>query len=416
MRVLDELEHEIERIARAAGDARPSRRWWRKSALLALLPLGLATVAVGAVTSGILAGEPVENPPGLHLNPKSGLGVAVGAGKLLSVRAADPAGGPPWALRVVTTSRGLGCVQPGRVVGGKLGVLGRDGAFKDDGKFHERGAEVIQPLDCQQTDGAGHTFLAMSAQGVPASADGTGCVPRDYGGAKRPLCPPGSLRTILYGLLGPEATAVTYHDRTGRVVRAPVSRPEGAYLVVLPIDPKRKNFYFSPGATPAGGLLSVEYRDGTSCQLPHPPDGCPLNGYVAPKLPPVSRGQLAATVHVSVGTRAESPERDVAADQRRITVTFRARQPADARSFYTIGVQVLHGGKHCSAGRLFGPIAKDVKAGTVLTRTEWMNYRCRGMLKVNVGYTQQRRPSQMPFDVAGLGDDDKVGSVTVKLG
>ena len=126
MRMLDELEREIERVALEAGTVRP-RRWWRRSsALLVLLPLTVATVAVAAQT-GILSGEPVKNPPGLKLDPKKGLGVIVGPGKLFDVRASDPSGEPPWAVRMVKTSRGLGCVQLGRLVDGKLGVLGRDG-------------------------------------------------------------------------------------------------------------------------------------------------------------------------------------------------------------------------------------------------------------------------------------------------
>lgn len=39
-------------------------------------------------------------------------------------------------------------------------------------------------------------------------------------------------------------------------------RPEGGYVVVRPIDPKRKNFHFAPGVSPGSGLRSVEYRDG----------------------------------------------------------------------------------------------------------------------------------------------------------
>lgn len=419
MRVLDELEHEIERIAHAAGDARPRRRWWRKSVVLALLPLGLATVAVGAVTSGILTGEPVENPPGVHLDPKQGLGVAVGQGKLLGVRTPDLAGGPPWALRVIKTSRGLGCVQLGRLVDGKLGVLGRDGAFKDDGKFHERGAEILQPTDCQIKDGAGNVFVAMSYLGMPESGDAAACAPRERGGDDRPACPAGSLRTIFYGLLGPEATAVTYRDASGKVVRQKVGGPEGAYLVVRPIDPKRTNFYFSPGATPAGGLLSVEYRDGSTCELPHPPRGCPLKGYVAPKLAPVSNAQLATPIRVHVGSKPEHPgpksERHFPA-QRRITVTFRARMAGDARSFYTVTSRMLKRSKRCSSGTLFGPIAKDVKAGTVLSYTFWWPYQCRGTMEISVGYAQQRKPSQVPFMVDDVGSDDRVGTATAELG
>ena len=325
-----------------------------------VVPLGIATVAVAA-TTGILSGEPVKNPPGLHLDPKSGLGVIVGSGKLLSVRAADPAGDPPWALRVVKTSRGFGCVQIGRLVDGKLGVLGRDGTFNDDGKFHERGAEIIQQTDCQQTDGAGNVFIAMSYIGLPDSGDGASCLARANTDVPRPVCPAGSLRNVFYGLLGPEAKAVTYVDSRGQVVRQAVSSPEGGYLVVVPTDPKRRNVgYFSPGVTPGTGLRSVEYRDGSTCRIVSArriggARNCPLKGFVAPKLTLVSRAALASSVRVRVGTRPEYPgpkvklpkgARPIPA-QRRVTVSFRAREAADARSFYTISTLMLHRSKRC---------------------------------------------------------------------
>jgi hypothetical protein len=426
LRVLSELEREIERIAREAGEVRPRRRWWRSSWLFVLLPLGIATVAVAA-TSGILSGEPVKNPPGLHLDPKRGLGVLVGPGRLFGVRAADPAGGPPWAMRIVKTSRGFGCVQIGRLVDGKLGVLGRDGAFNDDGKFHERGAEIIQQTDCQQTDGAGNVFIAMSYIGLPDSGDATGCLPRAYKDVPRPVCPAGSLRNVFYGLLGPEAMAVTYVDATGRIVRRPVSRPGGAYLVVLSTDPKRRNVgYFSPGVSPGTGLRTVEYRDGTTCRIVSArriggARHCPLKGFVAPKITPVSRAELASTIHIRVGTRPEHPGPKVNRQkgappipaQRRVTVTFRARRAADTRSFYTVTTRMLHASKGCGGGTM-GPIAKDVVAGTVLTHTLYFRYGCHGTLKINVGYTQQRRPSPMPFDVGGFGNA-KVGTALAKL-
>jgi hypothetical protein len=236
------------RVVEERPHVRPRRRWWRPGALLVALALIGAAVAVAAGT-GILSGEPVENPPGTHLNPKTGLGVIVGSGTLLGVRGADPAGGPDWALRTVKTSRGLGCIQLGRLVDGKLGVLGRDGAFHDDGRFHERGPQIVQTLDCQQPDGVGHLFIAMTYVGLPESGDATGCAARAYKLNTRPLCPDGSLRTVYYGLLGPQGKAVTYRDARGKVVRQPVSGPEGAYLVVLRTDPKRRDIgYFTAPA------------------------------------------------------------------------------------------------------------------------------------------------------------------------
>jgi len=427
VRVLDELEREIERIAAQEGDVRARRRWWRSGMLVVVVPLGLAAAAVAA-TTGILVGEPVKNPPGaqLNLNPKAGLGVIVGSGKLLGVRTGDPDGGPAWALRMVKTSRGLGCVQLGRVVDGKLGVLGRDGAFANDGKFHERGAEILQQTDCQQADAAGHVFIAMSYLGLAASGDMTACAPRPSSRDVRPACPPGSLRTIYYGLLGPQASAITYVSPGGIIIRRPVTGPDGAYLVVLPTDPGRRNFYFSPGVTPASGLRSVEYRDGSVCRIVSPQRlggarHCPLKGFVAPTLPHITRAQLATTIDVDIGTRREHPGpkiklpkgAPVIPAQRRITIRFRARVAATARSFYTVNTRLHAAGKNCRY-RGFGPIAKDATAGSAISYTLYVAYRCRGTLTINVGYTQQRRPGPMPFDIGGLGNA-KVGHVTATL-
>lgn len=426
MRILDELEREIERVAIVAGDGRGPRRWWRSGAFLVSTPLVVAAVAAAA-TGAILTGEPVRNPPGLHLNPKAGLGLIAGSGRLLDVRAADPAGGPDWGLRLVRTSRGLGCVQIGRVLDGQLGVLGRDGAFDDDGRFHERGAEIIQQTDCQQTDRAGNVFIAMSYIGLPESADAAACVARPTRRDEpRPVCPPGSLRNVYYGLLGPEATAVTYMNAAGTIVRRRVHGLEGAYLVVVPTDPRRRNVgYFMPGVTPAVGLRSVEYRDGSVCRIVSGrrlggARHCPLKGYRAPALRSVSRAELAATIHVDIGTRAERPGPKVTRPgfppipaQRRIAVRFRARVAADARSYYTISTRMRARGRACGYMQ-FGPIARDVRAGTVLQRTLWVPFRCHGKLRINVGYVQQRRPTQMPFDTAGFGKAN-VGRAIVRL-
>ena len=364
MRVLDELDREIERLAVEAGEVR--RR--RSGARLAVVPLTLAVIAICASTV-VLFAERAKDPPSIVQSADSGIGTLIGVGKLLAPRIADPAGGPPWALRMTTTTRGFSCLQLGRTVDGKLGVLGQDGAF------HETKPSLRVLNHCQLPDAAGHVFMTMKQFGLPASGAMTGCKPRSG-------CPAGSLRTVFYGLLGPQATAVTYLDADRRAVRQPVSRPEGAFLVVKPTEPERRNAgSCSPGVSPSSGLRSVEYADGTVCTIPDPRRArpCPLKGYVAPKLPRVSAGELASTVRVSVGTRPEQPPGRVTpkgmAAQRRVTIRFRARVAADARSFYTVGAQIKDGGEGCSYS-LQGPIAKDVTVGSVVKYDLWFAYRC----------------------------------------
>jgi hypothetical protein len=361
-----------------------------------------------------------DDPPP---RPDRGFGVLLGPGRLLNARAADPAGGPPWALRLVKTSRGFACVQLGRLVGGKLGILGRDGTFHDDGRFHETGPTASQMGDCQQTDAAGHAFIASEYIGYPDSG-ASGCGARSSPGDPRPLCPAGSLRNLFYGLLGPAVRAITYVDATGRVVRQAIRRPLGAYLVVRATEPGRVNVgYFSPGVTPVSGLLAVEYRDGTTCRVGRTRRAaggrqpCPLKGYATPQLLPAPRTALAAPIHVRVGTRPLHPHPAGAprgAAERRITVRFRARRAADARSFYTVDTRSLHAGNGACPYGMLAPIARDLSAGTLVTHTFYILYRCHTTLRISVGYVQQRRPSAMPFSPSPFGNA-KVGTVTVRV-
>jgi hypothetical protein len=414
MRVLDELEREIERIAVEAGPVRPRRL---SGARLAVLPLSLAAVAVVASLFVLLGGgSPKHVRPLPKASQHSVFGELRGAARVLGIRAEDPAGGPPWALRMTRTTRGLGCVELGRLVDGKLGVLGADGTF------HARAPRLDAPSTCQVPDAAGQLFIAMTYVGLPANGDLRSCNPqRETQGV--PKCPPETLRTVFYGLLGPDATAVTYRDGD-RIVRQEVTRPEGAYLVVKQTEQGRRNVgYFSPGVSPGSGLRSVEYADGTSSMIPNPrrlggAHSCPLKGYVAPRLPRVSASDLASPVRVQVGTRPESPPGVRASTkvlpQRRVTIRFRGRVAADVRSFYTVASVLKGGGEGCTYNS-GGPITKDVKAGAVVRFDLWVPYRCRGTLQIEVGYDQMRKPAPMPFMLDGLGNAN-VGQAEVKVG
>lgn len=417
MRVLDELGREIERVAAEAGDVRARRRWWRPGALLILLPLlCVGTVAVAA-TTGLLKGEPVRNPPGLKLDPKQGLGVVVGDGRLLPPRTADPAGGPPWGLRMVKTSRGLGCVQLGRIYEGKLGVLGRDSAFKNDGKFHELGAEVLQRSNCQTADAAGNVFIAVSHVGVPASGDLGGCNPQQAF-KRTPRCARTSLRTIFYGLLGPEAVAITYLDADKRVVRQPVTGPEGAYVVVKPTPPHRKRVGgWSSGVSPGSGLHSIEYRDGTACMIRNPAriggaQPCPLKGFVARPVKPIAPGELTAPIRVRVGHERVDLGVKGVDDVRRVTFSFRAARAADASNYYSYDFRLLRRSKRCWSANGIGRIAKDVEAGATVTHELQFPFACRARFRLKVGYVQQRRPDSRRALEFG---NDRVGTVVVDI-
>ena len=124
---LDDLGEEFARIARNAEAEQP-RRSSRHRIIVVLVVLSvLAVAAVAVAASGVLSGAPVKNPPGVKISPTRGEGTVTGA-TLLPLRVADPAGGLPWGLRLVHTTRGYACLQLGRVNGSQIGVLGQDGS------------------------------------------------------------------------------------------------------------------------------------------------------------------------------------------------------------------------------------------------------------------------------------------------
>jgi hypothetical protein len=137
----------------------------RRPALIAGLASGtlLATAGALAATGVIGLGSPVE-PRQVNRDPQRGVGVPVDrTARLLPPRVADPGGGPPWGLRLVTTSRGMMCLQIGRVVGDQLGVLDKDGVAGNDGRFHALppAAAATNRAPCVPPDGAGRFFTAV---------------------------------------------------------------------------------------------------------------------------------------------------------------------------------------------------------------------------------------------------------------
>ena len=213
-----------------AGAGRPRRL---NAPLIAAIVV-LAGVAIAAAATGVLTGSPVSNPAGPPV-PHAGYGVPVAGGSdLLALRVADPEGGLPWGMRIVHTTRGLVCVQVGRVYRGQLGQLGVDGVFNDDGRFHRLGSNVLYGtseviIQC--------VLPSQSFSYGDASADRSGDpVPSE---GVRP--PARELRSISFGLLGPDAASVTYKTRSG-LRTEPVSPGTGAYLIVEPVAHAGRQF------------------------------------------------------------------------------------------------------------------------------------------------------------------------------
>ncbi|HEX4110586.1 MAG TPA: hypothetical protein VHX88_20830 [Solirubrobacteraceae bacterium] len=269
----------LERELRGAVRRGAHRPWYarlvaRRSrplvALLACLVLGgSAYAAEQALRTGRAVGA---DAPAL---PYTFSGVPIASSvQLLALRVPDPVGGPPWGLEQYRTTRGLLCVELGRVFDGRLGVLGQDGVFSDDGRFHPLPVGFDEfGFNCGTEDAHGSAFTNAVEYGLPSSGlayDRPITSGRCYATGRS--CPAPELRTIAFGLLGPDAVSVTYGGTT-----EPTAGADGAYLAVLPFSRANCPLHRSPcagGSTggpqvSVGAITGVHYRGGApDCTLP----------------------------------------------------------------------------------------------------------------------------------------------------
>ncbi|HEX3764318.1 MAG TPA: hypothetical protein VHW23_36740 [Kofleriaceae bacterium] len=349
----DQLQREI---AAAVSDGR-HLPWYRRvrytgrarALIVVVAALVVATPAVGAVTNWFGFGKPFYFTKG---SPTLGSGSALAhTSRLLPIRIADPQGGPAWGLRLVYTTRRDVCLVFGRVEDHQLGSLGIDGAWSDDRLFHPfpKGFTGGWGLECGTTDGAGHAFFNVQFSGIAASANPFNATRGpDTGGCRTPrympsrlqrlprgraapgsrtspgTCPAGASRMVFTGLLGPDATSITYRAPDGRLQTRRTSGDDGAYLLVFPLNQKTCNLYFQGpnGARgpcggsvgggggnggspdPIGPIKAIHYRGGRTCRLGAP--AALLAGYTAVirrLLPSSSRGR--SLVRPAVRARIE---------------------------------------------------------------------------------------------------------------
>jgi hypothetical protein len=272
----------------------PSRRLsgrWRRAPLICF-GVGLVLVG-GAFGAGVIRlGSPAKLPFSVLSGPGEGYGALVpGTVRLLPIAAPDPAGGPDWGMRELSTTRGEGCLQFGRVVDGKLGALGEDYAFHDDGRFHELPVSGDEN-GCVALDAKGRLFTNVTADDRPASAwIGTGqalggCVPPTAGPYEKglrltarerklglrpvPICRQSDLRNIYYGLLGPRAQSVTYVLGGQRHTLNTVGN-QGAYLFVTRASAHQLLNFANAGTADVvpvdGPIKEIHYRNGSTCHL-----------------------------------------------------------------------------------------------------------------------------------------------------
>jgi hypothetical protein len=211
-------------------------------------------------------------------------------------------------------------------------TLGQDGAFHNDGTFHP--IPLQSGFPCGRTDAHGYLFLNVLEQGATASAAlGTaeGCqierprrLPPGAHIRRLPICPRRDLRSIAFGVLGPDAVSITYplnhHNVTER------TGPDGAYIAVVPGTTQLCTFGPRGGERCFGGtgggqettstlqsgiITSVKYRDGHVCRLETVTSrgvgtaSCPNLDYAhyPPYHPPhITEAQVAAPMRVRIST------------------------------------------------------------------------------------------------------------------
>jgi len=201
--ILDELALSLD----AAFARAPQRRrsWWQpqrttRSLALAVLLLVLLAATAAAATLLALRGSVIPSPSPRDVQPT--MRPIAGSQRLLELRAADPSGGSPWGIRTARSQTGLICSTVGQVVGGRLGVIGFDGRFRD--------------LPVGVLDGCGqeqHDAAALIGARV-------------FDARRR-----ADVRTVLYGVAGDRLRAATVVT-LGRRRALPIG-PGGSFVTAL---------------------------------------------------------------------------------------------------------------------------------------------------------------------------------------
>jgi hypothetical protein len=379
------------------------RRRRRVPVLGALLATGLVLTGGALAAAGVIPVGAPFGSPAPKADPHRGDGALVPASaRVLALRVPDPAGGPPWGLRVIKTTRGATCVQAGRVVAGRLGVVGRDGVAGDDGRFHPLPLTSLGAPGCVPDDAAGHAYVSI-AMGTMASGPGPRPTCRGVEGGDRtlPLCPARDARLLVFGLLGPEVAAIGYHDGD-HVVRQRIAAPAGGYLAVFARSGRLNGF--SIGAKPSVGfaIRRIYYRDGSSCGgkagPSHHPIDCPLAGYRPPQRTS-GRGSIRRQLTVT--------------GRHRLTVSFAA--PVAVRSAsraYALSLSVRNA--RCSLAEMGIQTQRDFVKGARVTIAAMLPAGCRGTVRGTVALTSTAGTGGMP---PALGDPGNriVGRFTYTL-
>jgi hypothetical protein len=440
----------------------PTRRTAAINLALVVASVALGLTASGVFKRGVTLGSLTPTRPG------AAEGVAIPASsQLLAIRTPDPAGGLPWGLRVVRTTRGLTCVSVGRVDYGTIGVLGIDGAFADDNRFHPLSLNYFLGLGCDVTDATGHGFVNVGLREVPASAlwgehpaTVGGCEPgpatspiaqrfwKNLHRSTRPstlaACPPADMREIYFGLLGPHARSISYLLPDGSEHSAGVLGGSGAYLIVLPLTPGAGNPMATgdtggPGVA-AGEITRVRYDSGHVCTVPRASlfASCRPVGFVAPHRTVPSARRLASRISVQkvaasaycdqrtgnaiVACEGKPPpgfQQMVTMGQRSllVRVSFVSHVAIkSSASYYNLEFKFSRS-PACKEGGTGGPTDYDIRAGQRVRFDTLIPATCAGPVHGTIAYVPTSGPaSSMPIiGLAGQGRSILVGRFSFRV-
>ncbi|MHB1468127.1 MAG: hypothetical protein ACYCU0_06530 [Solirubrobacteraceae bacterium] len=222
--------------ARAGRGTSGSRSRSVRGGPLGLVASGLALLGAAAVAlaaTGVLVGSPVR--PSHRSPPRSGVGAPIASSaRLLPISFPDPKGGLPWGVRSFDTTRGMTCLQIGRLYDGSIGAFAH-GRFRPFSlSLPSIPTEAATPRSGPLTVGGchlpGETF-STELSNMPASGYAS-----SSRGKRAPTPKPAEVRWIAFGLLGPSARSATYEFK-GRFHTVAVAPGSGVFLIVLPFGP-----------------------------------------------------------------------------------------------------------------------------------------------------------------------------------
>lgn len=400
MTLLPEVEQALlDAVSRDQAARRTSRleriraRSLRLPALALFLMLGTTTIALAA-SGVILTGS---NVPGQrHPRPGYGFGVpAPGRSQLLPLRAPDPAGGLPWGMRVVRTTRGYLCLEFGRVENGRLGELGIDGAFHDDGLLHPLPANTLP----EEVD-AGFNVVCGGLGDSGFAGTLVGLEPSGASNLGQKTDSRSALREISYGLLGQHARTITYSSEDG-VKTAEVLPGLGAYLVVRrathggqldslsesPVAPSK------PVVNPSGALKSITYSFGKRTCTVTSRNGNALAECGLPKEGPPPTPKPLPVVHVHPHVQLVVHDHTITAGYLVFRAPYAVTSAAESYTELSNGCDGTEGGSS---------IEHDVVEGTMvhLSISSDLSFACSRSVQIRLYYVRSVDDNLAPTQLA----------------